>query len=84
MKLIQKQYIPELVTAEEAAEISRRAGTLDSIYRALAVVAQFDLQAVRFIVQRWELALAVAAVYDTGRIQGIREERRKAASRSPL
>ncbi|MBR1383340.1 MAG: hypothetical protein IJ555_05950 [Ruminococcus sp.] len=82
--MIQKQYIPELVTAEEAAGICRRAGTHSSIQRAIAVIKQFDPQAAHFILQRWALTIAVAAVYDTGRIQGIREERRKAASRSPL
>lgn len=78
--MIQKQSIPELITAEEGAEISKRAGTHDSMLRALAVIEQFDPQAACFILQRWTLALAVAAVYDTGRIQGIREERRKTAS----
>ncbi|MBP5580752.1 MAG: hypothetical protein J6X85_02995 [Ruminococcus sp.] len=75
--MIMKTTPAELITPEEAAELSHRFSTVGEVYRAREVFEEFmklttdeqDYNA-RFL---W----ALASVYIAGRIQGIREERAK-------
>lgn len=77
--MIQKQKAEIMITAEEVVEIFRRAGTVESLQRARDIEQAYtklnnienepDLT--------WYKYGLLAAVYDGGRIQGIREERAK-------
>ena len=76
--MIQKNTPPELITAREAAELSKRHGTLDDIYRADDIYnAFYELKDIPDKDFRFAFLCAIGTVYAAGRIQGIREERRK-------
>ena len=74
-----KNIPPELISAKEAIEICLRAGTIDSIEKALPIFEGYKKEFSKecngsetaFIT-----ACALGTVYDAGRIQGIREERK--------
>lgn len=81
--MIEKGTQPLLITSEEAVEICRKASTVESIYRAQDIESAY-----REHISVWEetditwLRLCtLAAIYDAGRIQGIREERLKKKNR---
>lgn len=81
--MVQKQDTPpELITPEEAVKIIKPNGTLEAMIRALAVAEQYNSAAARFFCCDWELARILALVYDTGRIQGIREQRQRKKANS--
>lgn len=58
--MISKKGIPAYITPEEAAKISRKAQTIDDIDTALSIKQAY---------------MQLAAVYEGGRMQGVREER---------
>ena len=76
-EMIGKDHEPILIAPEEVADICSRAQTVGSIYRALdirnAIIAAKKGEAD----EQWVTMCVLAAIYDGGRIQGIREERRK-------
>lgn len=74
---------PLYITAQEIAEITDRAGTIDSIMIADEIqAAVLKLQGGKTTSRRWLYSLIIAAIYDGGRIQGIREERAKAKEKA--
>lgn len=72
-----KDTPPELITPAEAARISKKAGTTESIERAIAIIEKYYPPAAPLFMQNWTLACIAATIYDTGRIQGIREEKQR-------
>lgn len=81
--MVGKQDTVILIDPEEVAELSRRAGTLESMYIAVDVIASYLKCSASSVgsALSWEQLCALAAVYDAGRIQGIREERAKRQER---
>jgi hypothetical protein len=74
---------PLYITAQEIAEITDRAGTIDSIMIADEIqAAVLKLQEGKITDRRWLYSLIISAIYDGGRIQGIREERAKAKEKA--
>ena len=75
--MISKKGIPAYITPEEAAQISRKAQTIDDIDTALSIKqAYMQLAAAEnSALTDFDELKALAAVYQGGRIQGIREER---------
>ena len=75
--MIEKKDHPLLISAEEVAEICGKAGTTESIDRALNIIAACKKCAVpsNAFGLTWERLCLIASIYDGGRIQGIREER---------
>ena len=75
--MIQKNKPKEMITAAAIAEICSRAGSVKSIERALAIekamkklhptTNKFEKDCLKYLI--------LGAIYDGGRIQGIREER---------
>ena len=75
--MIEKKHTKELITPEEIVSITGRAGTIDSINRARDIEQAFlelnkgsDCSG-----NKWTYYCLLSAIYDGGRIQGIREER---------
>lgn len=78
-----KNERPLYITAQEIAEITDRAGTVDSIMIADEIqAAVLKLQEGKVTDRRWLYSLIIAAIYDGGRIQGIREERARAKEKA--
>ncbi len=73
---------PELITAQEAATLSFNFGTTDDIFRANDIYNEFMKLKGYESDARWKFLCAIAAIYTAGRIQGIREERRKKHDKS--
>lgn len=74
--MIGKYTPPELITPEEALAIFKY-GTLSEMYRAKAL---YDIYRRNFepdTDKLWGFIRLLSFVYDTARIQGIREERAK-------
>lgn len=74
---------PALITTQEAVEIALKAVGVEDIRRAVPVYVGFLDGAKK---KSWGYCsflqeCAIAAVYQAGRIQGIREERRAASER---
>lgn len=70
MKSIEQQ----LITVAEALELSEHI-KLSETYIATELFSAFEKKHGSALLSRWNLACAVAFVYDAGRVQGIREER---------
>lgn len=74
--MVGKYTPPELITPEEAIEIFKYA-TISKMYTAKAL---YDIYRQRKGINSdpiWDTMSLLSFVYDTGRIQGIREERAK-------
>lgn len=63
-----------LITVTEALELSKHI-KLTETYIATELFSAFEKKHGSALLSRWNLACAVAFVYDAGRVQGIREER---------
>lgn len=82
--MICKNKCPELITPQEAIDLSSKYGTVESIDRAhsIAEAVKEREDAVCFGKDpRWIYLIALGTIYDAGRIQGIREERLKRKAR---
>ena len=80
--MIGKRDESQMITAKEAVTISLKAGTVTSMNRALDIIDTLRATAPKFRAwtacgDKWSFYVALAAIYDAGRIQGIREERAK-------
>jgi len=73
--MISKTTAPLLISAEEVAKLFKRAGTVGSVERAIAIQRAYS--AISSYESSLESLLVLGAIYDGGRIQGIREERAK-------
>ena len=73
---------PELITPQEAAALSAEFGTTDDIFRAEEIYNEFLKLKGAVNDTRWKFMCAIGAIYTAGRIQGIREERRKKRDKS--
>lgn len=73
--MIEKNSPKELISAEEVALVCKRAGTLDSIYRAIDIEKEVWKLNEHEKDLLWLRRKILAAIYDGGRMQGIREER---------
>lgn len=75
--MIEKKHTKELITPEEIVSITGRAGTIDSVDRARDIEqAFFELNKGKACNDsKWAYYCLLSAIYDGGRIQGIREER---------
>lgn len=82
--MIQKENIPELISAEEAAAISYRAGTISSMDRAREIMDAYLKLEPLTDDQKYYAYCVLATIYDAGRIQGIREERLKRKNKNNL
>ena len=73
--MISKKGIPAYITPEEAAQISRKAHTIDDIDTALSIKqAYMQLAAAEnSTLTDFDELKALAAVYQGGRMQGMRE-----------
>ena len=80
--MIQRTTPPELITPQEAAALSDKFGTTDDIYRADDIYKEFMKLKGSESDNRLKILCAIAAIYTAGRIQGIREERRKKRDKS--
>ncbi|MBR4555271.1 MAG: hypothetical protein IKO27_06715 [Ruminococcus sp.] len=81
--MVQKQDTPpELITPEEATRIVKKAGTTESVERAIAIIEKYCPPAAPLFIQNLALAFIAAAIYDAGRIQGIREQRQRKKANS--
>lgn len=68
----------ELITPAEAAAISLKGGKVESLYRAKAILDAFITAATqKGYSEETAMLFSLATLYDAGRIQGIREQRRK-------
>lgn len=75
--MIGKRQAPALITTEEAIQLSFRAGTHESIERSYPLFKAYIEEALkRGYSGEFAILCALATVYDAGRIQGIREERK--------
>ena len=74
--MIEKKNTKEMITAQEIVAICDKAGTIDSIDRARAIEQAFlELNKDDNTDSKWKYYCMLAAIYDGGRIQGIREEK---------
>ena len=76
--MIGKQDIPQLITAQEAVEISRRAGAIDSVNMARDIALEWKRTSDGLRGRAFDYWCMLASIYDAGRIQGIREQRQRA------
>lgn len=74
--MIGKEPIPRLITAEEAVELNKIAGTVDEMEIATEVFRE-SANMVKDLPYGYAFACRLATVWSAGRIQGIREERAK-------
>lgn len=83
--MICKNPVPELITKEEAVNICIRAGTSESVERSCAIYSAFIAEAhKRGYDDEFAVLFAMATVYDAGRIQGIREERKARLAKTQI
>lgn len=77
--MIGKKEVPIMISAEEIVSICDNAGTIDSIDMAIAIEREFrKLESSQTCNdQKWNYYRMLATIYDAGRIQGIREERKR-------
>lgn len=71
-----KEPVNPLITPAEAFELSKHI----NVSETQLAIELFDFFRAHRITSRepyWDLACALAFIYDTGRVQGIREERAK-------
>lgn len=80
--MIQRTTPPELIAPQEAAALSAKFGTTNDIYRANDIYKEFMKLKDSESDNCWKFLRAIAAIYTAGRIQGIREERRKKRDKS--
>ena len=80
--MIQRTTPPELITPQEAAALSDKFGTNDDIYRADDIYKEFMKLKSSESDNLWKFLCAIGTIYTAGRIQGIREERRKKRDKS--
>lgn len=73
--MVQRNTPPELITPQEAAELSDKYGTTDDIYRANDIYRAYLKRKDHESDSRWRFLCAIAAIYAAGRIQGYREAR---------
>lgn len=74
--MIQKNHPGRMITAEESVAISHRAATVDSCFIAREISHEYMMQnPPREGEYTLWLYCMYGAIYDAGRIQGIREER---------
>ncbi len=69
-----KSIEQKLITTTEALELSEHI-KLTETYIATELFSAFEKKYGSASLSRWNLACAVAFIYDAGRVQGIREER---------
>ena len=74
-----RRPFPErLIDARTAVYLCRKYATVESVYRADEVVGEYILQhPEQNIMMTQDCRFMLATIYDAGRLQGIREERRK-------
>lgn len=80
--MVQKTTPKELITPAEIAAICKKAGTTDSIDRAIAIEKAVKENVSQDVSDLWLHLLVIGAIYDGGRIQGIREERTKRTNKN--
>lgn len=85
--MIGKRDESQMITAKEAVTISLKAGTVNSMERALDIIDTLRATAPKFrawIVcgDKWSFYVALGTIYEAGRIQGIREERARAKEKA--
>lgn len=80
--MIQRTTLPELIAPQEAAALSAKFGTTDDIFRAEEIYNEFLKLKGAENDTRWKFLCAISTIYIAGRIQGIREERRKKRDKS--
>lgn len=73
--MIGKQDTPQLITAQEAVKLSRRAGTIDSLELARNIAIEWKRTSDGNNDPIFNYLCMLGAIYDAGRIQGIREQR---------
>lgn len=84
--MVQKNAAPELITPEEAAELTHKAGTVDDSSRGEAIYNTYIETTPPEKIAKYRSFVAfcaIGAVYTAGRIQGIREERQRRRTRKP-
>ena len=78
----QEKNPAELITPQEITAIMQRAGTIDDIVRAQAVALEYikqnNISPVSF---SWDMLCVFSNIYQAGRLQGIREQKAKYASK---
>ena len=85
--MIGKQLPPEMITPAEAIALFDYSGG-EELQRALALYRTYtESKGIRKsglwdMLDLWDLASVISFAYDTGRVQGIREERAKRHSTS--
>ena len=72
-----KRQFPELITAAEAVKLGREEGTRESIDRAVQIVNEWQKAKQFPDSPGYDYWCMLATIYDAGRIQGIREERKR-------
>lgn len=80
--MISKKESPQLITTEEAVTLCAKFATLDDIYTAEDIYLAYIDKVKGTCGERYAEMCALSAVYLTGRIQGIREERAKRRQRN--
>ena len=84
--MVQKNATPELITPEEAAELTHKAGTVDDSIRGEAIYNTYIETTPPEKIAKYRSFVtfcAIGAIYAAGRIQGIREERQRRRTRKP-
>lgn len=75
-----KVPIQQLITPAEAMELSRYAG-IQEMHKAKDLHDFYRTQKGRYSDSLWDMMSLLSFVYDTGRVQGMREERAKRKER---
>lgn len=73
--MIGKKQYPALITAEEAVRVGQAAGECESIHRVTEIYHEWKKSPQFPDSPGYDFWCMLAAMYDAGRIQGIREER---------
>lgn len=76
-----KRAFPELITPAEAVALSVKYGTAEAGARAIDIANEYQRQTEGERDRRFREYWTLAAIYDAGRMQGIREERARRKAR---
>jgi len=72
-----KKPVTILIDPQEVVTLANRYSTTQSMDTAADVWRAFFRSRPKSDPNEWDLLAAIAAIYDAGRVQGIREERRR-------